>query len=346
MLGVIRILLALSVFFTHISSGHWFSGVGGDTAVELFFVISGFYIQEILSKTYKSNSKFFINRLLRIYPIYLIILVLTILSEPQRYFEAFKSLTDIGRAISLTSNFGLLGLDQMYFLNEYNENYFFNLLGTNDPSNAMVIVPVAWTISLELFFYLLAPRLARARSGVLVFCVLASLIGKFAFLRLNSAQDPWNYRFLPFEFSFFLIGMLMSRIRSEKPQMIIKNKVAPALWVFLVVLWYFYSVHLAFHLTYAREAVLLSGCVLIFLGTLISRQTFFIRKIGDLSYPLYLSHVLIASQMPKLFEMLNLQIQPDWVIILAITILASMILLSLSSPIEKLRTRIRMGEIK
>lgn len=346
MLGVFRILLALSVFFAHVTNGHWFSGVGGDTAVELFFVISGFYIQEILSETYKSKRSFFINRLLRIYPIYIAILVLTILSEPQKYFDAFKSLTDLGRVIFLGSNLGLLGLDQMYFLNEYNPQYIFDHLGTTSPSSVIVIVPVAWTISLELFFYLIAPKLARAKIGTLVFLVTLSMSGKIVFLRFNSSEDPWSYRFLPFEISFFLIGMLMSRVKRSKIQIAIRSRTMTSLWIISVLGWYCYGVHLASHLTHPREAVLLSGCALIFVGTLIRNQTPLLRKIGDLSYPLYLSHVLIASQTPRLFALFDLEMQPNWVITLAITICASMILLSLSSPIEKLRTKIRMGEIK
>lgn len=84
-MGLLRFLLAISVVCAH--CGSFFgriSFVGGEIAVQSFFIISGFYMSLVLDRKYDAaanltNYKLFItNRLLRLYPIYWIILILTI----------------------------------------------------------------------------------------------------------------------------------------------------------------------------------------------------------------------------------------------------------------------------
>lgn len=72
-MGIIRLLLAISVLISHTSTIFGFGFVGGQAAVQAFFIISGFYMAFILNEKYigENNSyKLFItNRLLRLYPI-------------------------------------------------------------------------------------------------------------------------------------------------------------------------------------------------------------------------------------------------------------------------------------
>lgn len=217
MIAILRILLALSVFFTHVYSGHWFSGVGGDTAVELFFVISGFYMQEILADKYKNRRNFYYNRLLRIIPIYLLVLIATILHDPSKYINVFKSLTIFGKTIFIESNLTLFGLDQHYFVSHYNSAIATSLLGTAQPATDLVVVPVAWSISIELIFYAIVPFIVKLKTKHLTSILIISLTAKYLFLNMGRNSDPWTYRFLPFEISFFLIGMLISRFRGGVP---------------------------------------------------------------------------------------------------------------------------------
>ena len=75
-MGLFRVLLAVSVFIVHVDSTGFISnliGFGGANAVELFFVVSGFYIAMILNSSYSKNRNFYLNRALRLYPIYYII---------------------------------------------------------------------------------------------------------------------------------------------------------------------------------------------------------------------------------------------------------------------------------
>ena len=75
-MGILRTFLAITVVLSH-SYGHIF--VGGRLAVQLFYIISGFLISYILieAETYNSVGKFYWNRILRLFPAYYFISVLT-----------------------------------------------------------------------------------------------------------------------------------------------------------------------------------------------------------------------------------------------------------------------------
>src|SRR5450759_1833879 len=82
-MGIIRVLLALSVVAAHFG-GIWnLRFVGGQVAVQSFYIISGFYMSLILNEKYvgknKSYKLFITNRFLRLYPIYWTVLLLTII---------------------------------------------------------------------------------------------------------------------------------------------------------------------------------------------------------------------------------------------------------------------------
>jgi peptidoglycan/LPS O-acetylase OafA/YrhL len=89
-MGLIRLLLAISVVLVHspiINEWHSIPIVGGELAVESFFMISGFYMAMVLTENYYSDDRptsraygaFLLSRILRIYPTYLIVLLSAIL---------------------------------------------------------------------------------------------------------------------------------------------------------------------------------------------------------------------------------------------------------------------------
>ncbi|MGA7786999.1 MAG: acyltransferase family protein, partial [Xanthobacteraceae bacterium] len=77
-MGLLRILSAICVFCSHSRSLGTFRWLGGGLAVELFFVISGFYMQLVLSERYTREKlgerwafQFYKARYFRLLPIYL-----------------------------------------------------------------------------------------------------------------------------------------------------------------------------------------------------------------------------------------------------------------------------------
>ena len=74
-MGLIRTLLALSVVLAHVDLGTGPRLVGGVLAVQMFYLISGFLISFVLVETsnYTSVRSFYVNRMLRLFPIYLVV---------------------------------------------------------------------------------------------------------------------------------------------------------------------------------------------------------------------------------------------------------------------------------
>ena len=74
-MGILRLFLALCVAFGHFGMPLGFPT--SDIAVQSFFVISGFYMALVLNEKYGPGSYwlFISNRLLRLWPTYLVILI-------------------------------------------------------------------------------------------------------------------------------------------------------------------------------------------------------------------------------------------------------------------------------
>src|SRR5262249_38577674 len=82
-MGTLRFILALSVAYGHAGDFLGFPFIPGDTAVQSFYAISGFYMALVLNEKYRTGSStyslFISNRFLRLFPIYAAVLCLTLL---------------------------------------------------------------------------------------------------------------------------------------------------------------------------------------------------------------------------------------------------------------------------
>src|SRR5687767_8568339 len=156
--------------------------VDGAAAVEAFYVISGFYMFLILSEKYTSYRVFIVNRLLRLFPVYFAILLLTgaigawlaVAGKPQLtpglglWLEYGNRLSPGALLYFGLANLTILGQDWVYFLGyDFASQSFY---WTSDFSKVtpvlpyFTLVPQAWTLSLEIMFYVAAPFLLR-RTG-------------------------------------------------------------------------------------------------------------------------------------------------------------------------------------
>ena len=74
-MGTYRLLLAYCVVIEHLAEGHHAVSHTGVFAVEGFYVLSGFLITKILNEVYRFEYRtFWLNRVLRLYPQYLLLL--------------------------------------------------------------------------------------------------------------------------------------------------------------------------------------------------------------------------------------------------------------------------------
>jgi len=295
-MGLLRTLLATAVLLVHTGGFFRYSIMGGGQApVQIFYLISGFYMALVLSETYAGAPlAFYRNRLLRLLPTYWVVaagaILVYLLLDRLAGTGAFAALA-AGDASALmlawaaVSNAVLVGIDGLAFVGM--------VYGSGPP---LVIGP-AWTLGLELAFYALAPFVVRRPLPVLLALFAASLalrIGAWAWLGL--AADPWSYRFFPFELAFFLAGALAyrlyRRIAEDDHGTWLGWSLIPAVLVFqpaqklvtlalpgngyaLVAFWAMFYCCAAAAIPYLFRA---------------SRRSALDAGIGALSYPLYLVH--------------------------------------------------------
>ncbi len=172
----------------------WWGGVG----VDFFFAISGFILAFPFALHYLTGSKpvklkdYFIRRVTRLEPPYVLSLVLLFAAQ-----IATHKLTTADWPHLLASIF-------------YVHNFVY---GTNSTVNG-----VAWSLEVEVQFYILAPLLARVfliqSVGVRRGTMIATIA---AFSYLKAAHDPWLQQYhldlsLVSSLHRFLIGFLMADI--------------------------------------------------------------------------------------------------------------------------------------
>ena len=126
-----------------------------------------------------------------------------------------------------------------------------------------------------------------------------------AYELLDLKRDPWEYRFFPFELAIFLIGMLSHRLYRVLPYQAINfhpRNICDYCWAGTLI---------AIGFATASRAVELLGAVIghhyavlvsYFVWALAIPALFQIfgnckqdRFLGELSYPVYLSHLLVVS---------------------------------------------------
>lgn len=231
-MGLVRFILALSIVFGHIPISNKLL-LGAPMALHLFFMISGYSIFYVLETKYikrKDGIKQFIkNRILRIYPLYLLILFGTILfalfetmngysNSVVLLFQQFSSHLGLIFA-SLVANIFIIGQDFAMFFSYVPElKQFFwtnNFIGEAFRLDRFLFVPQAWALALEIYFYCIAPKLIKLSSKWLFGLASLSLILRICLSINGFFFDPWMYRFFPTELFFFLLGALAFRYRGQ-----------------------------------------------------------------------------------------------------------------------------------
>ena len=352
-MGLLRVLLAVSVFMTHAPQSELtrgLKGFGGQNAVEIFFIVSGFYIALILDKSYSTKMGFYKNRILRLYPIYWIICGLVLIQAVllPNLRESLFSFPAKALTFGAIANLTFLGSDWLMFSQWQNGNlYFGNFRNSELPLWHMLLVPQSWSIGIEITFYLFAPMICKFKSSTIAFIGIALLAARFVMLFFGLNQDPWTYRFFPFELPMFLIGILLYRLRTYRVDSfkIRLNKVYPLLIIFYVCFRY-----LAFKFSLNQFWQMLILIIMTCIVIMWSEETHKDKKLGDLSYPIYLSHILVMSTYNEIVGILSRKL-PSFrelndpllaiPISLVITILFSFLLLRLVKPIEKIRDKNR-----
>lgn len=280
-MGFLRLLLAAIVAFDH-SAGRIFPTIGGYAAVELFFVISGFYMAATYDRHYRSALAFMASRYLRLLPLYLAALLAGVLAwifAPAIGIdrELMPQLTAyLGSASPLVhvATWSLLGQD---------------VLSLDLAYHIQLPNPAAWSLSAELVFYALVPALLWSGRwlpliGIAAFAIK---IASFDFIGFRAAYFPfWS------QIGYFILGFWLFRFkdRLKAPKLIS----VCGLGAYMIALLTIDQASFEYQNIGRHLAVLLLLCLL--MPALFALPTSRLdRWAGDLSYGLYTAHFIVIN---------------------------------------------------
>lgn len=291
-MGLLRLFLALDVLLEHFDQqvfthrgmkfdSIWVFHISGGRAVMFFYIISGFLISYALAKKYPptaaSTLAFYWSRFLRIYPLWWAVLAFCYTASLLRHLPIP---TDPIPAVFFVS------LDWIIPLKSFPSFDWDNVL---PPATA-----VAWTLGAEVTFYLMAPWILRS-SKIAGILFAASLAVRAAIMMLVPIGSPGHVNltmfFFPATLMFFLLGHFAARIgfRLRTP-----------LWMSLILLCASMSISflesnpITFDTWRAHLSPLLFAMALPGLFA-VTKDSKFFNFLGDLTYPLYLTHLVLIG---------------------------------------------------
>lgn len=344
MLGTLRYIMALLVAVAHLWRGK--IDPTAHYGVFCFFIISGYLITRILCETYtfswSGRCRFALNRILRLYPAYAVVFLLSL---ALLYTASDEALNYSGGMLQMHSarwwewlaNIVIVGVTD---------------LRVNGGDAVMVprLVNNIWSVSVELWFYMLmALGISRTprRSVAWLLCGLGYMV--YGFYQHYSFYDfylPVPSGILPFAIGACIYHLLQ---RWHMPATLLKRwmGIAVILWVgnYLIATSGLYDPERAgLYLSLVPSA----GLVIGFLHYRPHHFSATYQRIdialGNLSYPLFLGHWAIAVVILWMMPLTSEQLGHGWLLALSwipMHLLAWAIYAYVERPIEKLRARIR-----
>lgn len=221
-MGFIRTLLALCVVNSHTSGGVF--GIGGREAVLLFYVISGFYMAMVLGRNYvdaSSNKRFYYARYTRLWLPYIPVLIITLcitvcIMDVDRFVSAFSEAPLWVGLLAVISNIFIVGQDLFYLFSYSSEGLSFLPYGEKGHNgvNFLVNLPL-FSVSIELYFYLLAPFFLRSKWGSLML-FLGGCMWFVGTGLLSMRGIGITYHAAPAAFMYFGLGAIAYHLSQTK----------------------------------------------------------------------------------------------------------------------------------
>lgn len=261
----------------------------GAFGVNLFFVISGFLITEILIKEKLhtiSNATiiktFFIRRVLRIFPLYYLYVLICYLLVPE-FFEEYKIWL-----LTYTLNFWIALKNTLAFW------YFTHL----------------WSLALEEQFYIFWPFLIvfvpiKIMSRLFIIMVFIAIVIRGLNAHYMVGYELFNYTMLPTALDCFGIGSILAYLKEFRPQKlqaVLKHKHIILSGIILSIFTFHYGLPLFQQMT-GRFLNALVSFYLVGIATTISFKGITKRVLenkalmyfGKISYGIYIYHLLIIG---------------------------------------------------
>lgn len=358
-MGSLRLVLALAVVGFHAYfQGEWTEDYpltlpDGRAAVQMFYVISGFYMALVLNEKYRgaaSNWLFYTNRFMRLWPSVVVVNLFVIASffamgEVRLYgwtssisdFLAFLGSLDVASLVFLAfTNLFVIGQDLLWFLRF--EPGGVSVVagieaGPNGPS--LSLNHPLFTVAIEAFYYIISPFVIRRGWRVaLGFVVVGGLYHVGIFLA-GVHRETWNYHFFLSAMYFFFLGACAYHLyRTIKEEPIKAWLEARRPWV-LVGCVAALLMLLPINLLVPRSTMFMAPILAVVVPFLfmLTRKSRLDRMVGELSFGVYLIHYPILFIIGPAFDHLVL-----WLVTSVLSIAAALVLLYLVDlPIDRWR---------
>jgi peptidoglycan/LPS O-acetylase OafA/YrhL len=354
-MGILRFILAVCVILAHTDSLGFQFAIWGGTAVQCFYVLSGFFMTMILTEKYNQKGQvglYYENRFLRLFSVYWIFLGLNVAMSAlnhfghhsgtlSRWIESWHHLTLIDRAALIFSNVFLVGHDwaSLFELGGRGIHGVADLKSPDPYLPTLFFIPQAWTLSVEITFYILAPFLVRRRWWIVAVIVAATFILRAQLISNGYQLGMWNNGFFPSEMGMFLLGTLSYKgYAAHKDKLHGPITLAVAGVTLLVVL--------AFPLIGQDGPVFFTAPhILLFTVLTVGTPALFSvtqklkweRNIGELSYPIYLSHEIFTQTLKRIPHIHSHPIYLAFLTIGATTALSAIVVKFVDIPVNRYR---------
>ncbi len=327
-LQVVRGLAALLVIFNHIySKKAFFKNIPvtplesafvnvGVIGLTLFFVLSGFLITYLLLNEKAitgtiDTRKFYIRRILRIWPLYFLLILIGHFILPFITDSNFEG-------GNMANDFWIKSILYLFIL----PNYVFIIFKPHNP-----YIDVTWSIGAEEQFYFVWPQLIKRKKSILpvifiliVIQLLAEIFTHYAAAYKENSKTMYMLneavRFIEWTragyFAIGAAGAVFYLNKLHENNKLVNRLVKYSPWLFTAIffigaLWYFYLQFLVLAVCYSFFQLFLIS------GKNASRNlllTFF-EWLGKISYGLYLWHCIVIVFIFRAYNSMNINLQSN-----------------------------------
>lgn len=291
-LDLIRFIAFLLVFCSHFPTNKWWYDdilfSWGSIGVSIFFVLSGYLIATSLENVSSNSSKalisFYTKRLLRIIPMYLVVVAVAYFLKVPNYINQY------------IANYPEFYDSELWSLLTFTENYFFI---THSTLPERLPLMVFWTLCIEMHFYLLAPFIYKlfkflgGKETLLVFISITFLTRFYHFTQQNILVDLFSF------LDHFALGMFLVINTNKNTKPIHRSQFLLLLIGFLLTLFFTGSIYR----NWASAYFMLWPTVIAVLSVKLIESALRLRlgmnnafsKAGKYTYSLYLLHTLVIG---------------------------------------------------
>ncbi|WP_320176174.1 acyltransferase [Maridesulfovibrio sp.] len=296
-MGIIRLLLAIAVCNSHFELTA-LPMVDGHEAVLTFFAVSGFYMAMILGERKESPASFYKSRILSLYPMYLFAVVVSaailFLLDAHPLISRAQMMEIIsnpwGVIILLWTSVCVVGQELLFSLGTSGGGSVHFISGDMPSIYNHVFLVQAWSLSLEIIFYCLAPFLVILKDKTLIVLSIGSLLLRVLIVVTPLSEQSFFLRFFPADFWLFGFGIISYRFYRG-----LSKKVSPADYLAFIAL--IVLVMIAGGVSSIYEPFFLPMGALILQPFIFRAFQFLVLDciVGKVTYPFYLLHYAVIG---------------------------------------------------